>query len=49
MEILNYNIDMDILRNSSQKKIGVLSGDFEGFSVPGALPAKNMCVCLLTH
>ena len=30
----NYMLEIDILRNSSQKILGVLKGDFWGFACP---------------
>ena len=42
----NYMLEIDILRNSSPKKVGVLKGAFEGFGCPkrhpDALLAKTM-------
>ena len=40
----NYMLEIDILRNSSPKKVGVLRGAFEGFGCPKrhALLAKTM-------
>ena len=42
----NYMLEVDILRNSSPKKVGVLRGAFEGFGCPkrhpDALLAKTM-------
>ena len=42
----NYMLEIDILRNSSPKKVGVLTGAFEGFGCPkrhpDALLAKTM-------
>ena len=38
MEVKKFNylymLEIDILRNSSQKKLGVLRGAFEGFGCP---------------
>ena len=38
MEVKKFNymymLEIDILRNSSQKKLGVLNGAFEGFGCP---------------
>ena len=48
MEIkkFNYMLEVDILRNSSQKSLGVLRGAFKGFGCPkrhpGALLAQTM-------
>ena len=43
---LNCMLEIDILRNSSPKKVGVLRGAFEGFGRPerhpDALLAKTM-------
>ena len=42
----NYMLEIDILRNSSPRKVGVLRGAFEGFGCakrhPDALLAKTM-------
>ena len=42
----NYMLEIDILRNSSPKQLGVLRGAFEGFGCskrhPDALLAKTM-------
>ena len=42
----NYMLEIDILRNCSPKKVGVLRGAFEGFGCPkrhpDALLAKTM-------
>ena len=42
----NYMLEIDILRNSSPEKVGVLRGAFEGFGCPkrhpDALLAKTM-------
>ena len=42
----NYMLEIDILRNSSPRKMGVLRGAFEGFGCPkrhpDALLAKTM-------
>ena len=44
----NYMLEIDILRNSSPRKVGVLRGAFEGFGCPkrhpDALLAKTMIV-----
>ena len=44
----NYMLEIDILRNSSPKKVGVLRGAFEGFGCPkrhpDALLTKTMCL-----
>ena len=48
MEMINFNymLEIDILRNSSLKKVGVLRVAFEGFGCPkrhpDALLAKTM-------
>ena len=46
MKKLNYMLEIDILRNSSQKFLGVLRGIFQGFGCPkrhpDALLAKTM-------
>ena len=46
----NYMLQIDILRNSSPKKVGVLRGAFEGFGCPKRHPdtllAKTMTVCI---
>ena len=34
MKKFNYMLEIDILRNSSQKYVGVLRGDFLGFWRP---------------
>ena len=43
----NYMLEIDILRNDSQKYLGVLRGDFLGFGCPKRHPdtllAKTMC------
>ena len=45
----NYMLEIDILRNSSPQKVGVLRGAFEGFGCPkrhpNALLAKTMKTC----
>ena len=42
----NYMLEIDVLKNSSPKKVGVLRGAFEGFGCPkrhpDALLAKTM-------
>ena len=46
MEKFNYMLEIDILRNSSQIILGVLTGAFQGFGCPirhpDALLAKTM-------
>ena len=46
MKKINYMLEIDILRNSSQKNLGVLRGAFSGFGCakrhPDALLAKTM-------
>ena len=46
MKNFNYILEISILRNSSQKKLGVPRGAFEGFGCPkrhqGTLLAKTM-------
>ena len=48
MEMIKFNfmLEIDIFRNSSPKKVGVLRGAFEGFGCPerhpDALLAKTM-------
>ena len=48
MKIIDYMLEIDISRNSSPKKVGVLMGAFEGFGCPkrhqDALLAKTMVV-----
>ena len=45
---LNYMLEIDISRNSSPRKLGVLGGAFEGFGCPKRLPdallAKTMII-----
>ena len=36
----NYMLEIDILRNSSPKKVGVLKGAFEGFGVSKKTPRR---------
>ena len=47
----NYMLEIDILRNSSPRKVGVLRGAFEGFGCPkrhpDALLAKTLVLVLL--
>ena len=49
----NYMLEIDILRNSSPKKVGVLGGTFEGFGCPKRHPdtllAKTMPLPLLCY
>ena len=52
MEIIfNYMVEIDILRNSSQKFLGVLRGAFKGFGCPKRHPdtllAKTMAQVLI--
>ena len=46
MKKLNYNLKIEIFKNSKQKKLGVLRGTFQGFECPkrhpDALLAKTM-------
>ena len=46
MKKVNYMLEIDILRNSSQNDLGVLKGAFSGFGCPkrhpDALLAKTM-------
>ena len=46
MKKINYTLEIDILRNSSQKIVGVLRGAFSGFGCPkrhtDALLAKTV-------
>ena len=46
MKKLNYKLEIEIFRNSTLKKFGVLRGSFEGFGCPkrhpDALLAKTM-------
>ena len=48
MEKINYMLEIDILRNSSQNFLGVLMGAFQGFGCPkrhpDALLAKTMAL-----
>ena len=39
MKIFDYMLEMDILRNSSPKILGVLRGAFLGFGCPKRRPA----------
>ena len=51
MKRFDYMLEMDILRNSSPKILGVLRGAFKGFGCPkrhaDALLAKTMTVCII--
>ena len=46
MKKFNYRLKIEIFRNSTQKKLGVLGGSFQGFGCPkrhpDALLAKTM-------
>ena len=48
MKKFNYKLEIGILRNSTQKYLGVLRGSFQGFGCPkrhpAALLAKTMLV-----
>ena len=37
--MFEYMLEIDILRNSSQKTLGVLRGAFQGFGCPKRRPA----------
>ena len=55
MKKFNYELEIEIFRNSTQKNLGVLRGSFQGFGCPkkhpDALLAKTMAgtfsVCLM--
>ena len=42
MKKFNYMLEIDILRNSSQKNVGVLRGAFEGFGCSKRHPDGNL-------
>ena len=46
MKKINYKLEIEIFRNSTQKNLGVLRGSFQGFGClkrhPDALLAKTM-------
>ena len=45
----NYMLEIDILRNSSPRKVGVLRGAFEGFGCPKRHPDALLAVRLDTN
>ena len=46
MKKINYMLEIDILRNSSQNLLGVLRGVFQGFVCPKRQPDALLAIVL---
>ena len=47
MKRINYMLEIDIFRNSSQKSLGVLWGAFKGFGCPKRHPDALLAMTIL--